>query len=94
MHNCYNMGFHVCGSHCLAHINSYSIACAGFLPLDHLLVLHLEEEGGHCENTVSYPRTQKVIPARGQIGLLNHSATMPPLFLMIEADTILLMGAI
>ena len=57
-------GFHVCGSHCLHHINSYTIA--GFLPPEHLPVLHLGEGEGHCESTVSYPRTQWVIPARGQ----------------------------
>ena len=57
-------GFHVCGSHCLPHINSFSFA--GFLTPGHLLVLHLGEGEGHCESTVSYPRTQWVIPARGQ----------------------------
>ena len=57
-------GFHVCGSHCLPHINSYTIA--GFLPPEHLPVLHLGEGEGHCESAVSYPRTQWVIPARGQ----------------------------
>ena len=57
-------GFPVRGSHWLPHINSYFIA--GFLPSDHLLVLHLGEGEGHCESTVSYPRTQWVIPARGQ----------------------------
>ena len=57
-------GFHVCGNHCLPHIKSYTIA--GFLPPEHLPVLHLGEGEGHCEGTVSYPRTQWAIPARGQ----------------------------
>ena len=57
-------GFHVCGSHCLPHINPNTIA--GFLPSEHLPVLHLGEGEEHCESTVSYPRTQWVIPARGQ----------------------------
>ena len=43
-------GFHVCGSHCLPHINLYTIA--GFLPPEHLPVLHLGEGEGHCESTV------------------------------------------
>ena len=57
-------GFHVCESHCLPHINLYTIA--GFLPPEHLPVLHLGEGEGHCESRESYPRTQWVIPARGQ----------------------------
>ena len=57
-------GFHVCGSHSLPFINMYTIA--GFLPPEHLPLLHLGEGVGHCESTVSYPRTQWVIPARGQ----------------------------
>ena len=43
-------GFHVCGSHCLPHINSYTIR--GFLPPEHLPVLHLGEREGHCENSI------------------------------------------
>ena len=44
-------GFHVCGSHRLpAHINSYTIA--GFLPPEHLPVLHLGEGEGNFESTV------------------------------------------
>ena len=50
--------------YCLPHINPYAIAV--FLPPEHLPVLHLGEGEGHCESTVSYPRTQRVIPARGQ----------------------------
>ena len=57
-------GFHVCGSHCLPHINSYPIV--RFLSPEHLPGLHLGEGEGHCESTVSYPRTKWVIPARGQ----------------------------
>ena len=78
-------GFHVCGSHRLPHINSYPIAR---FPLpEHLLVLHLREGEGHCENTLSYPGTQWVIPPRGQMWTTYHSATMPPpLILIIEAE--------
>ena len=57
-------GFPVCGSHCLPLINLYHIA--RFLPPEHLPGLHLGEGEGHCESTVSYLRTQWVIPARGQ----------------------------
>ena len=66
MLNCDNMGFPCIsgGSHCLPHVNSYSIA--GFLSPNHFLVLKLGKGEGHCERTVSYPRTQWVIPARGQ----------------------------
>ena len=45
-------GFHVCGSHCLPHINSYTIA--GFLPSEHLPVLHLGEAKGTRRQTEHY----------------------------------------
>ena len=37
-------GFHVCGSHCPPHINSFTVA--GFLSPEHLPALHLEEGEG------------------------------------------------
>ena len=51
MHNCYNMGF-PCMWKPLP--TSYQLVhhCTGFLPPEHLPVLHLVEGEGHCESTV------------------------------------------
>ena len=65
-------GFHVCGSHCLPHIDSYTIA--GFLPPEHLPVLHLGEGEEHCESTVGAFHYAK-LTGRRSVGTPEENGT-------------------